>query len=185
VFFVLSLPIALFGVGAALGRYNGRAMFTYILPMAAFVSAPRVRVFKREPNTQAIMVGSVKTRGSKQSLNDQESESESMESEPAESRLKKLAYLLDSKSRQATDIIGNDQDEAIIVPTATPKAHAGPSVLSQLKNSLLTKSQSKSPVQTKLKPIQPMRSVSGVPSIKPTKKVPTQRKKFDPNSIFN
>lgn len=216
IFFLLSLPVAMFGVGAALGRYNGRAMFTYIMPMAAFLSAPRVRVFRREVNNSAITVATVKPIAA-QSAGvaagvGLDAAAEPDLDEPPQSRLKKLAYLLDSKSHQQSDILSTEEADVIVVPTAKPKSQSGPSLLSQFSKSVMTKTKSAlsgsgKPAKPKLKPVEPMQSTrtkqesAAKPAAKKSAKSerksveqpesaaqpaqPTQPRKFDPNSIFN
>jgi|GEM_PF-225227 len=110
-FFMLAIPIALFGVAMALGKYNGRPLFTYLMPFAAFVSSTKLMVFRRETNVTSVSRWRpAEDKGPQQAAPDLE---------PAESRLKKLAYLMDSKTEEEIDIISRDSRQDIVVPSAS------------------------------------------------------------------
>lgn len=103
-FFMFSLPVALVGVGAALGRYNGRPMFVYFMPFMLFAVSPKAMVYKREASVVHLSKAEIKKPKPQKQLTPEELE-------PAESRLKKLAYFLDQKSSQETEIITKSKFE--------------------------------------------------------------------------
>jgi hypothetical protein len=94
-FFVFGLPVALLGIVTTFGKFNGRPLFAYVLPYLGFMSRPRVRIFKRETPTVTLS----------KSVKKQETEIKSKRDEPTESRLKKLAYILDQKSIEEEKLI--------------------------------------------------------------------------------
>lgn len=121
IFFILSFPVAVVGIASAMGRYNGRPMFSYLMPLAAFLSSTRIMVFKREVADIGVSKSELKTvKADKQTQ-------ESLE--PAESRLKKLAYLLDRKTEEEGDIITKDDQDLLTGPVTSkvspPKLQLG------------------------------------------------------------
>lgn len=98
-FFVLALPLALFGLFLAFGRFNGRPIMNYVGAFINYVSKPQVRVFKRE---EVILNYSVKTTK-------KEEEKVNKLEEVDESRLKKLAYLLDQKTQEEKELLEKKQ----------------------------------------------------------------------------
>jgi hypothetical protein len=127
IFFILSLPIAIVGVASALGRYNGRPMFTYLMPFAAFLTSNKVMIFKREPAMISVSKAEVKAKVEEQQKPE--------DLEPAESRLKKLAYMLDRKTEEEKSII--DKDELHVIHQASmPKIDMG-SIMDKAKADIL------------------------------------------------
>lgn len=95
-FFLFSLPVALVGLALTFGKYNGRPMFLYVGAFFNFFSKPQVRIFKRE---EPMVVMKMKPK--------QEEAKPTAEVEPAESRLKKLAYILDQKTEEEKQLLEN------------------------------------------------------------------------------
>jgi hypothetical protein len=100
-FFIMSLPIAVIGIAAAMGKYNGRPLFAYLVPFASFISSTKVMVFRREIGDLTVSRAEIKKSQEKKSV-------EAIDSEPTESRLKKLAYMLDQTAQQESGIVENE-----------------------------------------------------------------------------
>lgn len=167
-FFVLAVPIGLLGIGAALGRYNGRPAFTYAMPFAAFLASSRTRIFKREPNTMMVSKSEVQTEVIHAMQKDKPTES-------TESRLKKLAYLLDSKEKEEQEIIGGDVQQTIQSPSKQQIDLTG-----FVKKA---KSEIQSFAQTGVKPAAKTATPAQRPSAaKPS--APQKPKKFDPSAFL-
>ena len=99
VFFLFAFPTAVLGGAIAFAKFNGRQLFSYVGPFIAYITSPKSMVFKREEATITL----VKKTDSKQ---DQENAKvEALQPEEAESRLKKLAYLLDQKTQEEEELI--------------------------------------------------------------------------------
>lgn len=94
-FFVFAIPVALVGLGLAFGKFNGRELYTYIPAFLSFLSRPQARIFKREEPNLVTNVQKVKPTANVNTKL----------AEPAESRLKKLAYLLDQKTEEEKELI--------------------------------------------------------------------------------
>lgn len=95
-FFLFAIPVALIGLGVAFGKFNGRPLYGYLGAFVGFVSRPQARIFKREePNVI------IKIKDQKSKMKD---EKQGLQ-EPAESRLKKLAYLLDQKTQEEKELL--------------------------------------------------------------------------------
>jgi hypothetical protein len=95
---LIDLPIALIGITVAFANYNGRPMLTYIVPFIIFAVSPKAMVFNRESNVMAVTNPQPKKEEKKEIVKD-------IAQESAESRLKKLAYLLDQKKEEEKDLI--------------------------------------------------------------------------------
>lgn len=93
-FFVFAVPTGLLGLGLAFGKFQGRGLYAYASPFFSFVSKPQSRIFKREEPSVVIKVQKKETKIKGKALE-----------EPAESRLKKLAYLLDQKVKEEEELI--------------------------------------------------------------------------------
>ncbi len=97
-FFVFAFPFVVTGLGLAFGSFNGRPLFGFVGAFVSFVAKPQVRVFKREePNMMIKKIEKPQT----QSANI----GNGLEAQEAESRLKKLAYLLDQKKQEEEELI--------------------------------------------------------------------------------
>lgn len=93
-FYVFSLPVLVLGLALAFASFNGRPVNAYLFSFIAFVAKPQSRVFKRlEPNIVIHKIEKPKVQ-----------ENKAVE-EPAESRLKKLAYILDQKVHEEQELI--------------------------------------------------------------------------------
>lgn len=93
-FFLFGLPVALLGIIITFAKFNGRQFFSYLGPMLNFVSAPKVMVYKRE--------------GAGVSFSKKKEEPQkttAVVEEVSQSRLKRLAYLLDQKTAQEKELI--------------------------------------------------------------------------------
>ena len=99
-FFLFALPVLILGLALAFGRFNGRPLFAYLGSFVAFFSRPQVRIFKREEPLVVMKMEQSKPAQTKRAVIE----------EPAESRLKKLAYLLDQKSEEEKELIGHAAD---------------------------------------------------------------------------
>ncbi len=166
-FFILSLPIAVVGIAAALGKYNGRSMFSYVVPFASFLTSTRVMVFKREAD--AIAVSSTTA-----SVVKKQTKPEDLE--PAESRLKKLAYLLDKKAAEEGDMAGNDVKRSVV--------STSPVNLTDYQPIQPPKPQKDS---RKERLLQAARQLDGIPTEEPRQtsiRTPKKPGGFDPSSII-
>ncbi len=172
IFFFLATPIALLGVGIALGRYNGRPMFTYLMPFVSFISSDKVMVFKRETSNASPQVA-VKKEVVKELTPD--------EMEPTESRLKKLAYMLDRKTEQQKELLSKEEEKMIQVAATMPKVNLS-EVLTRSKANL-TKSNLAATLAKKLEQVQ--HSAESELSFEPERKLAPKKKKFDPSDFLN
>ncbi len=94
-FFFFAVPVACIGLAFTFGTYNGRALFLYTGVFINYLSKPQARIFRREVPNVVIKIQK-KT----------EVVTEKTAQEPAESRLKKLAYLLDQKVSEEEQLLG-------------------------------------------------------------------------------
>ncbi len=94
-FFFFAVPTALLGLTLAFGKFNGRPMLGYFPVFINFLSRPQVRIFKREEVNFNVTYKAEKKVEAPVVKNGGESES----------RLKKLAYLLDQKTQEEKQII--------------------------------------------------------------------------------
>lgn len=93
-FFFFAVPIGLIGLAIAFAKFNGRPMYGYLGAIFNFISRPQARIFMREEPT-VFLKKTVTTNDQLPIANP----------EPAESRLKKLAYLLDQKTQEEEELI--------------------------------------------------------------------------------
>ncbi len=100
VFLFVALPIAGVGVYVTFKKYNGRPFFTYLLPLISYLMSPKVMIFTRE---------AVSTNISKQPSKIIKKAQTNVDNESAESRLKKLSYLLDQKFEEEKELIAQTQ----------------------------------------------------------------------------
>jgi len=94
-FFLFSLPFAIVGLALAFGKFNGRPMFGFIGSFISFFSKPQTRVFHREEPTA--MIKKVEKPTTEPDLK--------MPTESPDSRLRKLAYLLDQKVHEEVELM--------------------------------------------------------------------------------
>ncbi len=88
-FFFFAIPVGLLGLTLAFGKYNGVPMLGYVPLFISYFLKPQVRVFKREELINMSFKVEKKQEPAKV-----------IAESPSESRLKKLAYLLDQKSAE-------------------------------------------------------------------------------------
>ena len=98
IFFLFGLPFALLGIVVTFTKYNGRPFFSYLGPMLEFVSTPKVMIYRREG------APTVFARQAPEKIEDRSEQLGGAE-ESKESRLSKLAYLLDQKVHEEEEII--------------------------------------------------------------------------------
>lgn len=110
---IIDLPIALAGIGVAFASYNGRPMLSYIFPFISYIISPKYMVFKRESNTVTVMAPT---------KHEKVEEKKSIIEESADSRLRKLAYLLDKKTEEQQDMIDQTIASSIERPSATAES---------------------------------------------------------------
>ncbi|MBX4187236.1 MAG: PrgI family protein [Candidatus Doudnabacteria bacterium] len=101
-FFFFALPVALAGLSITFGKFNGRPVSGYLGAFFNYASKPKVRVFKREDINLNL---SFKTEKIEAPLTEAKSRLE----EPSESRLRKLAYLLDQKTEEEKKLLEQKQ----------------------------------------------------------------------------
>ena len=95
-FFFFAVPVGLLGLAIAFGKLNGRPLLVYIGSFISFFTKPQARIFKREE--PQIKISFKKATDTKPVL--------ATSIEAPESRLKKLAYLLDQKTAEERELIG-------------------------------------------------------------------------------
>lgn len=96
IFFMFAIPVALLGLIITFGKFNGRPFFIYLGPFMSFLMSPKARIYKRD-------IASITV--AKRTEEKKEIKTAAVELEPAESRLRKLAYLLDQKSQEEKELI--------------------------------------------------------------------------------
>lgn len=94
-FFLFAVPVAILGLAIAFGSFNGRPFYGYLGAFVSFVSRPQARIFKREIPDVIMSIKKTEAPVLKSQIIQ----------EPAESRLKKLAYLLDQKVAEEEELI--------------------------------------------------------------------------------
>lgn len=94
-FFLFSFPFAVIGLALAFGKFNGRPMLSYLGSFIDFFSKPQSRIFHREE--PHVMIKKIAKSAEQPQLK--------TTIEAPESRLKKLAYLLDQKVQEEEELI--------------------------------------------------------------------------------
>src|SRR6185503_10692957 len=89
-FFLFAIPITLVGLGLTFARFNGRPVYGYLGAFISFVAKPQARIFKREEPNMVINFKKEKIKPVVEKISQVETES----------RLRKLAYLLDQKTEE-------------------------------------------------------------------------------------
>ncbi len=181
IFFLLSIPVAVLGVASAIGKYNGRPMFTYLVPFAAFMTADKVMVFKRESGVISVSKSEAKIVKKEEAVE--------VEDEPAESRLRKLAYMLDQKTEEQKDIISKDEMD-IIRTASLPKvefskafAKAKDDIIATAKKLPKVPTLPKIPPKRRGKASAPKHDLPVMPK-RPARQQKPVAKKFDPSSFL-
>jgi hypothetical protein len=99
---IVDLPIALTGIALAFASYNGRPMLGYIVPFITYIVSPKSMIFQRERiASNANMVSISNKTGSQPPI--------TVDQEAADSRLRKLAYLLDQKTKEEKKLLGQSE----------------------------------------------------------------------------
>jgi len=94
-FYVFSLPVLILGLALSFMTFNGRPLNIYIGSFFSFISKPQTRVFHRvEPSIVIQKVEKAKPVETSKPIE-----------EATESRLKRLAYLLDQKTVEEQELI--------------------------------------------------------------------------------
>ncbi|MBI4049340.1 MAG: PrgI family protein [Candidatus Doudnabacteria bacterium] len=96
IFFLFGGPIALLGVVVTFAKFNGRPFFVYLIPFFNFTTSPKVMIYKREGVPMSL---SKKTEEKKSEAGNRKPEA------VTESRLSKLAYVLDQKTVEEEKLI--------------------------------------------------------------------------------
>lgn len=97
-FFIFSFPFAILGLALAFGTFNGRPLFGLAMPIVSFFSKPQVRIFKRLEPDMVIRKARKPT---------EPTQADKLSGLETESRLKKLAYLLDQKVHEEEELVGH------------------------------------------------------------------------------
>jgi hypothetical protein len=103
IFFLIAIPVAALGAYVTFKKLNGRPFFVYMLPLLSFLVSPRVMIFKREPHIIHFSSKEIKKPEVKKEVDPASLES-------ADSRLRKLAYLLDQKTEEEKELIVRSQE---------------------------------------------------------------------------
>jgi hypothetical protein len=181
IFYLIAIPTAGIGAYVTFKKFNGRPFFTYLIPLIGFLTSPKVMVFKRE---EALISFS-----SKQIKKPEPKTARPEDFEPTQSRLKKLAYLLDQKSEEEKEIISEAKrfEEPQARPTPPQKAgtqsvaapQEKPSKLQQMNQRLnLSKDFAPFPTSTPTAPAPQTKTASRRPI------PPKAKKAFDPSEIL-
>ena len=101
-FFIFAFPFAILGIALAFGKLNGRPLHGYVFPAISMFSKPTVRIFRREEPTVFLKKTEI--------TNDKLQMTNKPTNQETESRLKKLAYLLDQKTHEEQDLMKQQTD---------------------------------------------------------------------------
>jgi hypothetical protein len=98
-FFLFAIPIVLFTLIITFGQYQGRPAVKYLLPLFQFLFSDREYVFHRtfhqSPVHASLKRSTKETQGSMGQSG----------AEPPQSRLKRLAYVLDQRAREEEELL--------------------------------------------------------------------------------
>ena len=97
IFIVLTFPTLIFFAALAFGRFNGRPVLASGPDLVKFYLTPRYRIFSRTGQSSPMVKHKLEELS--------KSPGADLEGESKESRLKKLAYLLDQKSAEEERLI--------------------------------------------------------------------------------
>ena len=89
VFWILSVPIFLLTVILSFAQFNGVSVLSSVFPFIGYIFLPKKRVFHREPLIQIPQINTVKIE-----------EQKTVDPKEVQSRLKRLAYVLDQKTEE-------------------------------------------------------------------------------------
>jgi hypothetical protein len=93
--FIIDLPIAILGLTLAFASYNGRPMLSYIMPFIFYFISPKSMLFSREATAANVQI----------EAKPQVEETKEQILEAPDSRLRKLAYLLDKSTQNEKELI--------------------------------------------------------------------------------
>jgi len=105
-FFLFAIPVGALGLTITFVKFNGRPAYGYLGAFFNFVVRPQARVFKRE---EPIVTISVMKEVKKEAVATGPAES-------TESRLRKLAYLLDQKQTEQKELMGQGKEVKPVDP---------------------------------------------------------------------
>ena len=95
-FWILSAPTALVSFGISLGNFNGRPVLSHVLPLISFIKQPKRLVYHKGVDSDDI----IKTVQPQQ---------EAKEPVDVQTRLKRLAYVLDQKMTEEEALYGKSE----------------------------------------------------------------------------
>jgi hypothetical protein len=161
IFFLVAVPVAALGAYVTFKRLNGRPFFVYLLPLLSFLVSPRVMIFKREPHIIHFSSKEIKKPETKKEVDPASLES-------ADSRLRKLAYLLDQKTEEEKELIVHSKE--MFGQNEEPAPVPSPAVLTQ-----------KPGTEPQARPAIPrIKTVNTLPQLQQEPK----RKQFNPSDIL-
>lgn len=106
IFFLLAIPTMLIAVVIALGKFNGQPVLLALPVFLQFFLKPRYRVFQRMAEKTVVVHPTKEPKNLRTK--------ELIETEPAGSRLKKLAYVLDQKAAEEERLIHSAKSDTNI-----------------------------------------------------------------------
>ena len=95
---LIDIPIGIAGITVAFASYNGRPMLTYIVPFIMYLVSPKSMIFQRESAIMNVTTPEIKPKKA-------ETVQKTEPVEAADSRLRKLAYLLDKNTATEKELI--------------------------------------------------------------------------------
>jgi hypothetical protein len=99
-FFLLAAPVMIVVIALAFGKFNGRPVMSNVAGLIKFLSSPRIRVYQRTGDKE---LSEVTKAPRKVEMVETEAP------EQVDSRLKRLAYLLDQQSAEEKRLIETGQ----------------------------------------------------------------------------
>jgi hypothetical protein len=102
IFFLFALPVTLLGILVTFAKFNGRPFYYYVAPFVNFFSTPKIMIYAREGGQDIVSTKKLETLKT-------ETAGTAQSAEAAESRLKKLAYLLDQKTGEEKELMEKQQ----------------------------------------------------------------------------
>lgn len=102
IFFLLALPTVLLGIVITFSKFNGRSFYHYLVPLMGFLFSPKALIYRKE----GVVGVSFSEKSDRRSKRQETTVNAVLE--PAESRLRRLAYLLDQKTEEEKELIELD-----------------------------------------------------------------------------